>query len=815
MLLPGFSAAADACEQDRSCCTSPGLGIDKLCWRNDKVDWSRLSEYKIANHFENDNGSRMVMFQHYHSGDFQCEKENDFTNSKSHCGVFRYVDFRPAGWYIAGGSVKSLRWTPVKLMGAGECWSCGSAGVYWETEQYMDKHSVVNNYWLKFVKQGEIVLSSQGIPSNAAWSTAIAGKYPGIRYTFTSGSDTFEFVHALSIAPSWYNKTSSSEWKATYLGNASQLLNLINVKALVKINGVSTGTEEQIPAWLEQYPNKAASIDQEYVSFMKNFKYPVGRSDEEVQDYYNVLYNYWYDTWTDPKPDAKSNFYVNSRNAEVFSPNILQYKDGQWVWDSAISLMGMLPALESNPDTYVVSKVKDAIAVEAKNQPKYPAVSEWSLEIHPAWKGNGGQPAELYLPVTLYAYKKGLISKTELCDIAPNFKSAYMAYKAKAGSDFLLSFGPHYGRDGTDALQETDASADASGGFAMMALGLNALSEECGLPDSYDADYAAIKTNFEKLWNPGLGLYVNLDKSGNQVSSQSAMKATPYGECMAIIAGIVPKDRYQKIFDAMDTYFVHNNIGYTSIANTHSCFTAAGVNNACLDGETWDGPIWSWADNAFCLQAIRVAKDRDGIDISQKQKIESWSFKLMGSDSPFAKESYNPASLSSDAEWDSVPYAPAGNEIPGIIFSFNPYAAFDDLSPPSQPSCIPVTEKCDGKDNDCDLQIDEGCLCLDGETKSCGSSSVGECRLGSSDCVDGDWTACSGNIEPTIEMLDQKDNDCDGAIDDGLDSIPANVSSQPTCDPSDLSLYETKSLNWMLNFLKTIIDYVIAKFAPG
>ena len=33
---------------------------------------------------------------------------------------------------------------------------------------------------------------------------------------------------------------------------------------------------------------------------------------------------------------------------------------------------------------------------------------------------------------------------------------------------------------------------------------------------------------------------------------------------------------------------------------------------------------------------------------------------------------------------------------------------------------------CDGRDNDCDGITDEGCECIDGQTRECGSN-VGEC----------------------------------------------------------------------------------------
>jgi hypothetical protein len=88
-----------------------------------------------------------------------------------------------------------------------------------------------------------------------------------------------------------------------------------------------------------------------------------------------------------------------------------------------------------------------------------------------------------------------------------------------------------------------------------------------------------------------------------------------------------------------------------------------------------------------------------------------------------------------------------------------------------QPDCsgavLPVPETCDGKDNNCNGTADEGCACLDGTTRPCGTSDVGACRYGTQTCTDGQWAACAGAIEPQTEICDGVDNDCDGATDDG------------------------------------------------
>jgi hypothetical protein len=75
-------------------------------------------------------------------------------------------------------------------------------------------------------------------------------------------------------------------------------------------------------------------------------------------------------------------------------------------------------------------------------------------------------------------------------------------------------------------------------------------------------------------------------------------------------------------------------------------------------------------------------------------------------------------------------------------------------------------ELCNGIDDNCNGNIDEGCECTHGSSRICGNSDIGECKKGTQTCVSGKWGSCNGEKEPVQELCDNKDNDCDGQIDE-------------------------------------------------
>jgi len=118
----------------------------------------------------------------------------------------------------------------------------------------------------------------------------------------------------------------------------------------------------------------------------------------------------------------------------------------------------------------------------------------------------------------------------------------------------------------------------------------------------------------------------------------------------------------------------------------------------------------------------------------------------------------------------------------------------------------PTELSCDGKDNNCDGTIDEGCNCVNGSTQSCGTD-VGECTRGTQSCTNGNWGACSNQIQPTEEKCNGKDDDCDGNIDEEL-VAPASDNQQGVCANSQKKC--SGASGWQ-NFYGNISSYELSE----
>ena len=79
-------------------------------------------------------------------------------------------------------------------------------------------------------------------------------------------------------------------------------------------------------------------------------------------------------------------------------------------------------------------------------------------------------------------------------------------------------------------------------------------------------------------------------------------------------------------------------------------------------------------------------------------------------------------------------------------------------------NCVPNgPEVCDGRDNDCDMQTDEG---DPGGGVGCNTGQPGICRDGVRHCINGNLSCVRSN-EPRPEVCNSVDDNCNGAVDDG------------------------------------------------
>ena len=92
--------------------------------------------------------------------------------------------------------------------------------------------------------------------------------------------------------------------------------------------------------------------------------------------------------------------------------------------------------------------------------------------------------------------------------------------------------------------------------------------------------------------------------------------------------------------------------------------------------------------------------------------------------------------------------------------------------------------RCDGLDNDCDGNTDEGCACTPGETQPCGLD-VGACQPGMQRCEAGSFGACEGAFEGGPEDCNGEDDDCDAETDEDVPPTDCETGRAGVCNDGE------------------------------
>ncbi len=101
-----------------------------------------------------------------------------------------------------------------------------------------------------------------------------------------------------------------------------------------------------------------------------------------------------------------------------------------------------------------------------------------------------------------------------------------------------------------------------------------------------------------------------------------------------------------------------------------------------------------------------------------------------------------------------------------------------------------------------------GTVCTDGDSRTCGVSDVFPCQYGIQVCINGQWGECIGSVDPSVEICNGLDDDCDGVV----DNIGSGNSVQTTrCQCYNMGSPENETCDNIDNDCDGLVDEGITR----
>lgn len=794
--LPTLEVFGDdplACELDRSCCLD--TTIDGICIRND-ADASMPSPFQWKDLQLIDVNDADLF--HYPGSLFMINNVDHYPSSAG-LGRWKYGNygFLAEGWGThAGGSISKKAWYPTKLQSVGHTFSVFPS--YYESEVTGDLNFFVTRIFVKSRIDGEAPFGIKNVKygRGAVWRTDIDGQYCGFEETFDLPGDSRNPGRALTflfVVDECPDRYDVSQRFVYY--------DIAKDEVRESIFAITTKDHEsEVSDWLGNYQEKELSIRLEYESFAREIYHPSkfgSFSDADKKAYYLNDYSNWANLMFSHSGSSDDLFHGNI----FFIPALTAYVDGTWKWDSFWSAYANLGVVKDMSGRRIEA-IQQQVDIWRQNTKAFPVVEKWPRQIH-SLSYNGEQPQGGWT-LALWDYYKKTGDKELLCAMEPKIRSDYEAYKLNRGDNWLMRC-EHTGRDGTDTqvCYEMKDDVTTTSWFLLDAIALANIEKECGndaVADQYFDDFNNIRNDIGLFWNDAAQFYVSIDDDGGSYLKDgdiNSYNSNP-NVCWFLGFDAVPESKIQPMVDTLFSDFV-DVVGLTSISTTHKCYTSNGGRaSGCFAGGTWDGPVWAGTDNTQCLWALRQQVEVYGRTYLQDEldALEEMTLRV-AKQHPFGAESYNADGSSNPAVWGNRPYGWGALVATNAMSGYNPLATLE-IPVFEVPVCEPSAEVCDGLDNDCDGTVDETCSCVNGQTTQCGTTDIGVCSYGTQTCSGGQWGSCSGNVEPVQELDDGLDNDCDGSVDEDF--------SPGYTDSGVLSWIWDHSVGWIIDFVIQILD---------